>query len=109
MDGRDRDAEHPAPIADEGSEEVAQDLMDAGRARPAAAERAELADRSRRAFLAARDRLKTGETTELQVLEQYQRLLAESDRYADACGELAMAWVRLVASTGASEQMLVRR
>jgi hypothetical protein len=96
-------------LLDHAAEEVTQDLRTlADRAR-LQSERARLADASRVAFLAARNRLSTGETSELQVLEQYQHLLSESDRYAAACGELAMAWLRLVASTGASDQVLVRR
>lgn len=96
-------------LLDQAAQEVAQDLHALAEQARLQTERAQLADASRTAFLAARERLKTGEVSELQVLEQYQRLLAESDRYAAACGELAMAWVRLVASTGASEQVLVRR
>lgn len=96
-------------LLDQAAQEVTQDLRTLAERARVRAERAQLADASRAAFQAARDRLKTGEVSELQVLEQYQHLLAESDRYATACGELAMAWLRLVASTGASEQVLVRR
>lgn len=96
-------------LLDRAAQEVAHDLRSLGERARLQAERAQLTDASRQAFFAARERLKTGELNELQVLEQYQRLLSESDRYAAACGELAMAWLRLVASTGASEQVLVRR
>lgn len=96
-------------LLDQAAQEVTQDLRTLAERARLQAERAQLAEASRAAFQAVRDRLKTGEVSELQVLEQYQHLLGESDRYAAACGELAMAWLRLVASTGASEQVLVRR
>lgn len=96
-------------LLDQAAQEVTQDLRTLAERARLQAERAQLAEASRAAFQAARERLKTGEVNELQVLEQYQHLLGESDRYAAACGELAMAWLRLVASTGASEQVLVRR
>lgn len=96
-------------LLDRAAQEVAHDLRSLAERARLQAERAQLADASRQAFFAAREQLKSGELNELQVLEQYQRLLAESDRYAAASGELAMAWLRLVASTGASEQVLVRR
>lgn len=90
-------------------QEVAQDLRSLSERARLQAERAQRTDASRQAFLAARERLKAGEQTEWQVLEQYQVMLAESDRHASACGELAMAWLRLVASTGASAQVLAPR
>lgn len=93
----------------QATQEVAQNLRTLSERARLQAERAQLADASRQAFLAARQRLEKGELSELLVLEQYQRLLSESDRYASACGELAMAWLQLVASTGASTQVLVRR
>lgn len=108
------DATHPEldelnALLDRATQEVAHDLRSLAERARLQAERAQLADASRQAFFAAREQMKAGELNELQVLEQYQRLLAETDRYASACGELAMAWLRLVASTGASEQVLVRR
>ena len=93
---------------DQAAQEVAHDLRalsDTARAQNEGAQRADL---SRQAFVHARDQLKAGQGSELQVLEHYQELLAESDRHAAASGELAMAWVRLVASTGASEHVLRR-
>lgn len=96
-------------LLDQAAQEVTQDLRTLAERARLQSERAQLAEASRAAFQAARERLKTGEVSELQVLEQYQHLLVESDRFAAACGELAMAWLRLVASTGASEQVLVRR
>jgi hypothetical protein len=93
----------------QAAQEVAQNLRTLNERARVQAERAQLADASRQAFTNARQQLAQGQLSELLVLEQYQRLLAESDRYASACGELAMAWVQLVASTGASPQVLVRR
>ena len=93
---------------DEAAREVAQDLRSLSDSARLEAERAQLAEASRQVFYRAREQLKAGQGNEFQVLEHYQQLLAESDRHAAATGELAMAWVRLVASTGASEQVLRR-
>ncbi len=92
----------------QATQEVAQQLRQLNERAADLAAESQRADTTRLAYLAARDRLKTGEVTEWQVLEQYQQLLAASDRQAAAGGELALAWLKLVASTGASDQVLVR-
>lgn len=63
--------------------EVAQHLISLSERARMQAERAKRTDASRQAFLAARERLKAG--------------------------ELAVAWLHRVASTGASPQVLTRR
>ena len=95
-------------LVDQAAQEVAQDLRTLSATARAQTEGARRAEVSHQVFVRARDQLKAGQGNELQVLEHLQELLAESDRHAAASGELAMAWVRLVASTGASEQVLRR-
>lgn len=88
--------------------EVARDLRALTDRATEQATLARHAETNRLAYLAARDRAKTGELSEWQLLEQYQQLLVATERHAAASGALALAWLHLVASTGASPQVLQR-
>jgi outer membrane protein TolC len=89
-------------------QEVGRDLRQlADRAQVQAALASE-AEARRLAYLAARGQARPGAADEWQTLEQYQQWLLAHERQAAASGELALAWLQLVASTGASAQVLWR-
>lgn len=97
----------PQAVA-QGRAEVAEALRRLQASNDAAFEANRRARETKDEFERAKTRMGRGEISEVQLLEDFQGLMLDQQRLAAADGELAIAWIALVASLGSRTPVVLR-
>jgi outer membrane protein TolC len=66
------------------------------------------ASRAKDEFKRSKVRMSRGDMSEVQMLEDFQGLMLDRQRLAAADGELAIAWIALIASLGSQAPVVLR-
>ncbi|KIQ36795.1 hypothetical protein RT97_01210 [Variovorax paradoxus] len=97
----------PQAVA-QGRAEVAEALRSLQASNELAARATGRARRAKDEFERSKVRMSRGELSEVQMLEDFQGLMLDQQRLAAADGELAIAWIALVASLGSPTPVVLR-
>ncbi|MBJ2155412.1 hypothetical protein [Variovorax sp. IB41] len=95
-------------VVAQGRAEVAEALRRLHASNGVAADAARRAHEAKDEFARSKVRMSRGDMSEVQMLEDFQGLMLEQQRLAAADGELAIAWIALVASLGSRTPVVLR-
>ncbi|SFP20476.1 hypothetical protein [Variovorax sp. 770b2] len=91
-----------------GRAEVAEALRRLQASNDMAADASGRARRAKDEFERSKVRMSRGDMSEVQMLEDFQGLMLDRQRLAAADGELAIAWIALIASLGSQAPVVLR-
>ena len=97
----------PQAVA-QGRAEVAEALRRLQASNDVAADATRRVRGAKDEFEQSKTRMSRAETSEVQMLEDFQGLMLDQQRLAAADGELALAWIALVASLGSRTPVVLR-